>query len=189
MNRLFISADIPDEIKEKVIEIRNEIYGLDKNIRWEGKEKLHFTLKFLGDIEESKNRAIINDLQAILSNFKSINCSFSKFGLFKKGDIPSKLWLGLKYNAELNQIAEAINNNFVQLGFEKEKRKFKPHLTLLRLKGREDISRINDFLEYEFPEMNFIINEISVMKSELLKSGSFYSKIKSFKLNNRRENE
>ena len=189
MNRLFISADIPGEIKEKVIEIRNEIYGHDKNIRWEGKEKLHFTLKFLGDVEESKNNAIINELQTILNNYKSINCSFSKFGLFNKGNLPSILWLGLNYSTELNQIAAAINNNFVELGFEKEIRKFKPHLTLLRLKGREDINRINDFLEYKLPEINFSINEISVIKSELLRSGSVYSKIKSFELNNRRENE
>ena len=176
MNRLFISADIPEEVKEKVIKIRDDIYGNDKIVRWEGKEKLHFTLKFLGDVEESKNRPINNELENILRNYKSINCSFSKFGLFKKGNLPSILWLGLNYNPELNQIAEAINNNFVELGFEKENRKFKPHLTLLRLKGREDINRINNFLEYKLPAMNFIINEISIMKSELLRSGSIYTK-------------
>lgn len=182
-NRLFISADIPNEIKEMVIKIRDEIYGFDENIRWEGKEKLHFTLKFLGDVEKDKNDLIISELESILRNRKSIDCSFSKFGLFKKGNLPSILWLGLNFSRELNQIADTINTNFVDLGFEKERRNFKPHLTLLRIKGRENYSKIQNFIEYDFPTINFKISEISVIKSELLRSGSQYTKIKSFKLN------
>lgn len=182
-NRFFISAEIPEEIKEKIIEIRNEIYGFDNKVRWEGKEKLHFTLKFLGDVEENKTQSIIFELENILKNYKSINCSFTNFGLFKKGNIPSILWLGITYSQDLNSIAETINNNFEKLSFEKEERNFKPHLTLLRLKGREDINRINNFLEYKLHELKFTINEISLMKSELLKSGSVYKQIKSFKLN------
>jgi len=182
-NRLFISAEIPEEIKEIVIEIRNDIYGFDKNVRWEGKEKLHLTLKFLGDVEENKTQSLILEIENILNNYKSINCSFTNFGLFKKGNLPFILWLGINYNKDLNSIAETINNNFEKLGFEKEGRNFKPHLTLLRLKGREDINRINKFLEYKLPEIKFTINEISLMQSELLKSGSVYKQIKSFKLN------
>lgn len=181
-NRLFISAEIPGEIKEKVIEIRDEIYGFDKNVRWEGKDKLHFTLKFLGDVEESKNQSIILEIENILKNYKSINCSFTKFGLFKKGNLNAVLWLGINYNKELYTISETINNNFIKLGFEKERKKFKPHLTLLRIKGREDINKINNFLEYELPQINFQINEIALIKSELLRSGSVYKTIKNFEL-------
>lgn len=182
-NRLFISAEIPEEIKEKVIEIRDQIYGSDKNVRWEGKDKLHFTLKFLGEVEENKIQAISLEIENIIKSYKSINCSFTNFGVFKKGNLPSILWLGINYNKDLNSIAETINNNFEKFGFEKENRNFKPHLTLLRLKGREDINRINNFLEYKFPEIKFTVDEISLMKSELLKSGSVYKQIKSFKLN------
>lgn len=183
MNRLFISANIPELTKQQIIEIRDEIYGYDKSIRWEAKDKLHFTLKFLGDVEQNKNYTIISELEKITNNFKSINCSFTEFGIFNKGNIPSILWLGINHNEELIKLAETIEHNFIKHGFPKETRNFKPHLTLLRLKGKEDINRINNFLKYKLTEINFNIYEISLMKSELLRSGSVYNQIKSFKLN------
>ncbi|MBU2494855.1 MAG: RNA 2',3'-cyclic phosphodiesterase [Bacteroidetes bacterium] len=182
-NRLFISADIPDEIKDKVIEFRDNIYGSNNNVKWENKTKLHFTLKFLGDVEDNKIKSIQIILEDLLKELSPIKCAFGKFGLFKRNEMPSVLWLGIKFNKELIQLSELINNSLEKIGFEKEKRKFKPHLTLIRLKGNENLEKINGFLDFDLPETKFEINEISLMKSELLSSGSFYNKIKSFKLN------
>ncbi|KAB2846696.1 MAG: RNA 2',3'-cyclic phosphodiesterase [Melioribacteraceae bacterium] len=182
-NRLFISADLDEEIKNIIIKIRDEIYGFDRNIKWETKDKLHFTLKFLGEVEQNKNHFIISELEKVTKNYKTINCSFASFGLFKKGVNPSILWLGINYNNDFNNLAKTINNNLFNYGFPKESRTFKPHLTLLRIKGKEDLKGINDFLDYKLPEIKFNINKLSLMKSELHRSGSVYSQIKSFKLN------
>ena len=60
-NRLFIALDIPDPVLEKLIEIKNNLYGKSDNIKWEDKEKLHITVKFLGDVGEN-----ITDLLSLI---------------------------------------------------------------------------------------------------------------------------
>ena len=181
-NRLFIAADLSDQIKDNVIRIRNKIYGDGENIRWESKDKLHFTIKFLGDVEEPIRYNIVTELEKLLMGKEKINCTFNKFGLFKRDGIPSILWLGIIENKQLTELAGLVDSAMANLGFEKERRNFKAHLTLLRIKGREDLKKIYDFLEYRNLKIDFAINEIMLMKSELLKSGSIYEKIKSFNL-------
>ncbi len=65
-NRLFIALNIPQLIKDNILEIRNTIYGLEKNVRWEKDEKLHLTLKFLGDVETTKNEEILFRINSLV---------------------------------------------------------------------------------------------------------------------------
>ena len=182
-NRLFISAEIPEEIKENIIEIITEVCEIENSSKWESKNKYHITLKFLGDVEEIDINSIDFNLEKIITSFNRINCSFTKFGIFRKGNIPSVLWLGIKADSSLEKIAEKINNDFVALGFKKDIRKFQPHLTIKRLKYNERINEIDNLLNSKLPEINFTIEKISLMKSELLKSGSVYTKLKVYELN------
>lgn len=55
-------------------------------------------------------------------------------------------------------------------------------MTLLRMKGIENIEKINDFSEYDFPKIDFVADTISIVKSDLKPGGSVYTKIESFKL-------
>ncbi len=62
---------------------------------------------------------------------------------------------------------EIIDEECGLLGFQKEKREYKPHLTLLRLKGNEDLNRLKIFNNYEIQNSDFTINSFSLIKSEL----------------------
>ncbi|MFC2134249.1 RNA 2',3'-cyclic phosphodiesterase [Bacteroidota bacterium] len=182
-NRLFVALDIPAEVREFIIGIRDEIYGFDPNIRWEGIEKLHLTLKFLGDVEESGNVAIIDSLKSISEKFSGIQLSLFRFGLFYRDNKPNILWIGLNENESLFNLVSDIETNFEKLGFRKEKRRFKPHITLLRLKGFEDLSKIKNFCEYKLDYAEFISDRISLIKSKLTSQGSIYTQLQSFKMN------
>jgi len=50
-NRLFISLNIPDNMIEQIISLRDKIFN-NENIKWEPKEKLHLTIKFIGDVSD-----------------------------------------------------------------------------------------------------------------------------------------
>ena len=99
---------------------------------------------------------------------------------FKKN--PRILWLGVKSSPILKEIWYEVENELYTLGFEKENKKFKPHLTLLRIRGRENFELLNAFLEEEFEFDEFKINEILLVKSTLKPKGSEYEIIKKFKL-------
>ncbi len=181
-NRLFVALEIPSTVLDELIEIRNKIYP-DSGVRWEAKEKLHITLKFLGDVEDSLNDSIIKMIEERISGKKRFNLFFEKFGLFKKDGKPRILWVKTNDSNVLEEVQKEIEEGCSELGFKKEERKFKPHLTLLRVRGSEDFRKIYSFTNEEIPEINFAVSEIALIKSELKQSGSVYHTIKSFYLN------
>ncbi len=61
MNRLFISLNLPDNVIKEIISLRDKICT-EKNIRWEPKEKLHLTIKFIGDVSDEMMDKISNEL-------------------------------------------------------------------------------------------------------------------------------
>ncbi|MBN1638509.1 MAG: RNA 2',3'-cyclic phosphodiesterase [Ignavibacteriales bacterium] len=181
-NRLFIALEVPKDILQNIQTIREDNINTKFHFRWEPIDKLHFTLKFLGDVETDLTENIIQSLNSIIESFNSFECEFSNFGLFKRNKIPSILWIGLKYNQELFNLVNKIEEEMHKLGFEKETRKFKAHLTLLRIRQAVSEEIFHNLLDISLPLIKFTTENISLMKSELLSSGSIYTKIKQFKL-------
>lgn len=181
MIRLFVALKIPDDVINKIIQYRNEAAFSNQNLNWENKEKLHLTLKFIGNVREELTDKI-NDALLFTENFNSIKFSFTKFGFFFRDNYPKILWLGLSNNDELIMLVEKIEGKLEPLGIQSEKRTFKPHLTLLRIKNKLDNNFINSFENFKLPNLNFVSNEISLIKSELFSDTSRYTEIKKYKL-------
>jgi len=182
MSRVFAALHIPDDVLDQIIELRSNIYP-DNLIRWEKKFKLHITLKFFGEVAVEKIDEIIIGLNETIKNYSALNLTFNKFGLFKNKGNAKIVWAGLKPDDNLFTLVKNINQKMVDNGFDNERRKFHPHLTLLRLRGNEKMEIINKFEDYNFEEIQFTGNKISLFESKLLRSGSEYKAIKSFELN------
>ncbi len=178
MNRLFVALKFPEPIVDKIIEIRKSIYDNNEFGKWEQREKLHLTLKFLGDVDDVKTLLIKDKLEILLSKYSEINCELSNFGFF----LPKILWLKLNVDSKLFRMVDEIEDSFVELGFDKEKRSFKPHITLLRIKEKISDELISKFRNYKMPEIKFNCNEATLVKSQLLSGGSVYSDIEVYKL-------
>lgn len=182
-NRLFISLDLPDNILDDIVALRNRLYNDEENVRWESKEKLHITLKFLGDAPSDLTEQIILTLKEIIKSSSEILLKPKRFGLFYRYKLPKILWLGFKFDDNLFNLRNEINLSFKKLGFEIDEKRFRPHITLLRIKGNEDFNKIKQFLSYDLQINEFTCNQISLVKSELNRNGSVYTIIKSFNLN------
>lgn len=182
MIRVFLALEISSHAKEKLLEIRKSICNDDINYKWENVEKLHVTLKFVGDINEEYLPAIKEDLD-FLTEYSGINGTIDKFGFFFRNGIASILWASLKLDPQINEIVQKLEDTFVKYDVEKEKRTFKPHLTLLRIKKDPGKHFINKFKEFNFEPINFHSDKITLFKSELSKSGSKYFEIKTYHLN------
>ncbi len=180
-NRLFIALDLPENIVDEINNIRKSIYD-DENIRWESKEKLHITLKFLGDVDIKLIPEISRTLEKVCENSGVIELTYKSFGYFYRNRKPKILWLGFDYKDNLINLNNNINESFEKLGFEIEKRKFKPHITLLRIKGKENMRRLDEFKKYELPKKTFECNSVTLFKSELTPKGSIYTKLENYKL-------
>lgn len=186
--RTFIALEIPDDVISRILEIRDDTAGKLPNIRWEPKEKLHLTLKFLGDTKKELVGKISDSIEKIVDNKKSLQLSFSRFGVFRKGRDPKILWVGLNENQRLIELVNEIEDTFEELGTKKKsaswRRKFNAHITLLRIRRHEDLEKILSLTQVKLPGINFTANRITFFESKLLPSGSVYKSLKSFYLKN-----
>lgn len=179
-SRIFVALNVPDEAKNKLFNIVYQLHP-DKNLNWEKKEKIHLTLKFVGDIDDELLPEIKNDLK-FLQEYETQKLQITGFGFFFRFKEPKILWAGLKFSNELKLIAKRLDDYFTKFGIEKENREFKPHLTLMRIKNNPGDSFINKFKNSKFEPIDFQCDSISLIKSELNPSGSVYTEIKKYKL-------
>jgi 2'-5' RNA ligase len=181
MIRLFVALNFPEVIKEQIIRLRNETIPNPFDYKWEPVQKLHLTLKFIGEVEENLVEKISNEINFI-SEYKVFSCSFDNFGFFYKEYEPRVLWLSFKIDDEIFDLVKKLNENLSKLGIEEERKKFKPHLTLMRIKKKLDKNFINSFENCKLPGTEFTANSISLFKSELHPKGFIYKELEKFNL-------
>lgn len=181
MNRLFLALNIPDSIKQEIIDFRNSIIPTFEEYKWEPPEKYHITLKFIGNVRDSSVQKFKEKL-VFLENYKSFTCHYSKFGFFYADELPKILWLGLSIDNDIFTFVKKINNELSALYIKPERRNFRPHLTIMRVKKKLSQDFINSFESFKLPDTEFVADNISLIKSELHPAGSRYTEIHRYKL-------
>jgi 2'-5' RNA ligase len=180
MIRLFVALIIPEEIKKRIVLVRKQVYPAADNLKWEEDSQIHLTLKFIGEVKEDLVEAIKHELN-FLENLTSIDCTVSKFGFFfNEKNEPRILWLGLKMDESVYTIVDELNQRLFKFSIPVEKRKFKAHLTLMRVKEKVTTDFIEKFSSAEFPKIDFAANEIVLMQSTLSPQGSTYKEVKKY---------
>jgi len=170
--RVFVAIEISKE------EILKKIQTFQKNVGIDAKptkiDQIHFTLEFLGEIDQVKYDQVKDVMEKI--SFSSFDISLKGVGVFPNLKNPRVIWIGIDENGagKLISIANEVGIKLTTLGFEKEK-KFKPHLTVFRVKKKiNDISSI--MKEYETVEFGVqTISKIKVKRSVLSPKGPEYS--------------
>lgn len=181
MHKLFVSLNLPKEIRDKINALRLEVDPKENRLKWEPKEKLHLTLKFIGDVDETVEKSILEEL-IFIKNYSVIYCETTHFGFFFSRNRPKILWLGLHTDKIIFNLVEELNSRLEKFLISREKKKFTSHITILRIRGNIGERFIEKFKNFEVPKIKFRAGEISLMKSELLPLGSVYEEIKKYKL-------
>jgi RNA 2',3'-cyclic 3'-phosphodiesterase len=179
--RLFIAAIIPESALIKIITVQDSLKtGFGSSIRWTNPDAIHLTLKFLGEVPESKKPALWKSVELSCNDVSSFELECSKIGVFPNISVPKIIWLGLNLPPEPGCLQKEININLENFGIEKENRDFSPHLTLGRvnsiLSGKE-ISFLKKKILESSSEVftSFHIDKICLIKSELKPSGPIYT--------------
>jgi RNA 2',3'-cyclic 3'-phosphodiesterase len=171
MIRTFIALELPQEIKAYLGEIISGLRQKNKSVKWVQDEGLHITLKFLGSIDEGLVPSLSRELDAIAASFPAAHVSLSRLGAFPDTRRPRVVWAGLSGDtAILADIAAIVDKMCTSFGMEPEKRPFRAHITIGRLK----IPTVVD-LAQEIREKGFTIKNLMLYKSELTPSGARYS--------------
>lgn len=94
--RTFVAIEIPENIKEIIEQFENRLKSERAKITWVKPDKVHITLKFLGEVEESKISEIYNTLKICVSEQKVFDIEVAGSGVFPNFTRPRVLWVGLK---------------------------------------------------------------------------------------------
>lgn len=176
--RLFIAALLPDEIRARMDEYIGALRSRSGGVKWEQREKLHVTLKFLGSVEDSKVPDVSSIIDGLVRNYSPFETDITGYGGFPDMRYPRILYIGLSENPELSSLQGRIDEALEPLGFPRETRGFLPHVTIGRIKSRFRIIE-----PFPIPEKcKFAIDEIAVVKSETRRDGSVYTPLHIFRL-------
>ncbi len=175
--RAFVSLDIGDRIDWHAL--RTELRQVDKGIRTVRPEQLHLTLRFLGETDEGLVEAIGGVMRDAVATVASFRMAFSGVGVFPNAKRPRVVWIGLKGAEPLVGIAREVERGIVGLGFPREKRSFRPHATVARVKRLSHHERLRSLLdrwsEREFGTME--VRVITLKRSVLTPQGPIYTTV------------
>jgi 2'-5' RNA ligase len=176
--RIFIAALIPPEIRVAIKHYVESIKEKWEGVRWEDWGKFHVTLKFLGEVDELKLGEIEECLRLGGQGVAPFEMAITGFGGFPSLRRPRVLFVDLSDNNELSKFQLALEERLEDIGFAKENRKFKPHITIGRTKGYSSVRG-----PFPGPErLSFKISEVAIMRSILQKTGSEHTSLYIFTL-------
>lgn len=177
MIRTFIAIDVPDEVKSEMMRMQEALRKLPGNrISWTRPQGIHLTLKFLGDIPENEIDDIANVLESALLDQNRFEIQTTLTGGFPNLKRPRVLWLGVDGGDELINIHRRVDKGLYKLGFDKEKKRFNPHLTIGRAKELNPRSDLPSKLQgYNLEPRTWEVEHVRVMASQLKPTGAVYT--------------
>lgn len=180
MIRTFIAIELPEEIIYTIGKVQEKIKSHGFKIRWVRPGNIHLTLKFLGDIKEADTEKVARAVAESVTGYHPISLTVKGIGVFPGIKRPRVLWLGISKQLDLlTALQRTLDEKLEAIGFPKEKRPFRGHLTLGRIKDKIDPKRLNDVLKEfnKFESGHFIADRIILYKSELKPKGAVYTKL------------
>ncbi len=177
--RLFIATPISRQVETELANIIYQLKSVAGNVRWVKPENIHLTIKFLGETDDSLIEPISEIINETSQETNILDFKISKIGGFPNLIRPRALWAGLDGDhAKLEQMANKIDEQVHKLGYDKETRKFRPHLTLGRVKKPQSLPQLAHFLEnYKIEAMPFRIDRLTLFKSTLTPRGPIYERL------------
>ncbi|GEN51749.1 RNA 2',3'-cyclic phosphodiesterase [Halobacillus faecis] len=164
MSHYFIGIKVNAEISEKLMDWQSILRGTMNYKDWTAKEDLHITLKFLGSCSDETVERYVHRLRNE-SWPSAYPLTVGPAGGFGDQERPRVFHAGVQRVPSLMETKEKVDGIGEELGFQKEKRKFNPHITLAK-KQAEGVSPLidasKDSVLLETYEM--VVNEFSFFR-------------------------
>lgn len=169
--RTFIAVEIPFEVKERAIALIDQLRVAPAKVRWVQPEAMHWTLKFLGDVELEETPAICDAVTRAVAGMAPFDVEAQGTGAFPDIQRPRTVWIGMGEGSEaMVALHDAIERELAPLGYRPEGRRFRPHLTVGRVRssaeGSEELASL--LAEHaDFSSGLSTVYEVVVFASEL----------------------
>ncbi len=182
MKRLFVAVPVSEEIKNKIRPIAEELSKIGADLKLVSISNLHFTLKFLGEVDEKKIPEIDNKLADIAEKTKPFEISIKGVGVFPSLDQISVVWIGVE-DSLLASLMKTVGKelDFVRKNDYAEE---VAHLTIARVKTGKNKKELQEFMKkYEQKEFGTMkVDKMILFESELTGEGAKHKAVREFEL-------
>jgi len=180
--RLFVAFALSKDIDRRLGEIIRDLRPYSQtsdgrnSVKWVDAGKIHLTIKFLGATPSGKVDSIVKTIADAVepgprfdeAPNKPMKYLIERVGAFPNLSRPRVLWVNLNGDLKrLSGLVSKIEVSFERIGIPREKRSFKPHLTLGRVREKEDVSALARFLEmYQIESIPVALDRVVLFKSD-----------------------
>jgi len=179
--RVFCAIELPAGASERATAHINHLRRQFPDIRasWNREAKFHLTLKFIGEMAQTRVKSLSLAAERATRNLQAINLIVEGAGVFPNHGPPKVLWLGIKDpSGQLAELQTRLEEECAREGFNKEQRVFHPHLTIARLRKPNGVRELAAaHKESGFEAVDISVSELLVIRSELSNKGSKYTTI------------
>ena len=193
--RVFIALDIPPRDQESLAQAIGRLQSvIPIGVKWADPGGIHLTLKFLGNVPQPIVEKLLTAMQQASDQFqaespgKHFQLQLSGLGTFPNSQQARVLWAGTEGDLDsLAALQKLVDEAVAKLGYSLEKRPFRPHLTIGRVRDRvpEQLRRSigQAVLAAELPPTDsWKVDTLHLLRSNITPSGAFYNSIESVAL-------
>ena len=181
--RAFIAIELDPAILETLgslqARVRQDVPP--KLVRWTRPAGMHLTLKFLDEVPASQIEAIAEAMQGACAAHVPFSFALGGMGCFPNVRRPRVVWVGIdEPSGALSRLQGDVDRAMRPLGFALEKRRFSPHLTLGRVKGRDRgaLEALGEYVSRAKVKVGGMeVTAVHLMRSDLLPGGAVYSEL------------
>ncbi len=180
MIRAFIAVEVPAEVKNHLNSVSAALGSLDPDARLAPVSSIHLTLRFLGNVEASRVPGLGDAIRRCARQIRPFPLAVGSLGAFPSRKRPRVVWAGISGDGDLARLRHLLEHELQQLGFDRDKKKFRPHLTLLRLKSSRNLKRLSGFLDQDADRpspVSFRVRRIHLFESRLHSHGARHLKL------------
>ena len=180
MIRAFIALELPDQARLDIAAVQNDLTSAGLKLRWVKPQNIHLTLKFLGDVDRAKITDICDSITSVACQHQSFNLQPKGLGCFPGVKNPRVIWTGVSGTLDALKTLQAdVEKTLIPHGFKAERRPFRGHLTIARVKSRLNPGKLAQALRNysDFRSDIFAVKQVTLYQSLLEPEGPLYTRL------------
>jgi RNA 2',3'-cyclic 3'-phosphodiesterase len=142
--RLFLAVEFESGLRRALREATAPLRALVPDAGWVAEDRLHLTLKFLGEQPETLVAPLSAAVTEIAARHWPVPMELRGVGAYPNLRRPRVIWLGIAPTPKLELLQHDVEEGCAALGLEVEGKPFRPHLTIGRLRGTENRDAVRE---------------------------------------------
>ncbi len=178
--RLFLAVEFEQKLRHALREATAPLRAVVPDAGWVAEDRLHLTLKFLGEQPETLVPPLSAAMSEIAARHWPVSMRLRGVGAFPSLGRPRVIWVGIAPTPKLELLQHDVEEGCAALGVEIEGKPFHPHLTIGRLRGTEDRETVRELARVARGirfRADALVSAIDLVHSTLTPAGPRYERL------------